>query len=79
MLAIFLVLLLFGALGVMALTIWLARSLLSEDEAEMAREEQPLSIAHIFARELEARRMWRALSSWISGKPLRLEDKREPD
>jgi hypothetical protein len=77
MLAVFLFLLLGGALAVVAFSIGLIWLMLGEGSEEAAAPaQQPLSLSQAFARELEARRLWRALSSWMSAKPLRIEDRR---
>jgi hypothetical protein len=77
-LAIFVLLLVFGALGVVAFSIGLVWLLMGESREEARPpERRPLSLSQAFARELEGRRLWRAISSWMSSKPLRLEDRRD--
>ena len=77
MLAVFLSLLITGALAVIAFSVGLVWLMLGEGGEEAVPAQRPLSLSQTFARELEARRVWRALSSWMSGKPLRIEHRRE--
>jgi hypothetical protein len=78
-LGIFFLLLLIGAL-LAASIFWVAMMWLLQDgreDAELAG--QPLTLTQAFAREIEAHRVWRSLSAWLSDKPLRLQDQRAPD
>ena len=75
MLAIFVLLLLSVALGVIIFSIGLVWLLVGEDREEApAQTERPLSLSQSFARQLDAGRLWRALSAWMADKPLRIED-----
>ncbi len=74
-LLIFFSLLVLGAL-LAACACWVACLwLLSEQRAE-AEAARPRSLSQSFAREIDARRLWRSLSAWMAAKPLRLEDGR---
>lgn len=76
MLAIFLGLLLLGALAVIAFSIGLVWLLFGDRGDETTSAGQPLSLSQTIVSQLEERRLWRALSAWIAAKPLRIEDRR---
>lgn len=79
MFALFLTLILFGALGVIVFSVGLLWLMLGESDGEPADTRGPLSLTQTIAREIEARRIWRALSTWMSAKPLRIEDRSDPN
>ena len=79
MLAMILLLLLSAALAVVAFSIGLVWLMLGEGREDGRQAARPLSLTQSFARELDARQVWRALSAWIVAKPLRIEDRRDPD
>ncbi len=75
MLTLFFFLLLLGAIAAIGL-IWAGMMwLLDEQRTESERPVYRLSISGHFARELEARWIWRKMSDWMGSKPLRLEDR----
>lgn len=77
MLETFLLLLLFSALVVIAFSVGLVWLLLGHDREEKAGAERAPSISQALMRDWEARRVWRALSGWMTTKPLRIEDRRD--
>jgi hypothetical protein len=79
MLAAVLLLILSGALAVVAFSIGLVWLLLDERGEDRGRAGQPLSLTQSFARELDGRQVWRALSAWMTAKPPRIEDRRDTD
>ncbi len=75
-LALFFALLLAGAL-LAASAFWLAMMWLLEDPArDPEAVAAPLTLSDRFAREFEARALWRSLSAWMSAKPLRIEQRK---
>ena len=74
MLLVFCMLVLIGALFA-AGACWVGLIWLLQSERADPETAQALTVTQMLRRDLEARALWRSLSSWLGEKPLRLQDR----